>query len=69
MGKFERKWMGLLGLAAGTLLALPLSAQAAGAPEGMKEVAGNGQLTLYLNEEDASVNLSTWKVKPIASRV
>nr|WP_302111324.1 DUF5696 domain-containing protein [uncultured Acetatifactor sp.] len=55
MGKFERKWMGLLGLAAGTLLALPLSAQAAGAPEGMKEVAGNGQLTLYLNEEDASV--------------
>ncbi len=44
-----------MSLAAMALLSLPLSAQAAAAPEGMKEVAGNGQLTLYLNEEDASV--------------
>lgn len=55
MEKLKRKWRGLIGLTAMLLLGLPLSAKAASAPEGMKEAAGNGYLTLYVNEEDASV--------------
>ncbi len=56
MSKGKRIWTGLAGLAAAMLLwGMPLPAQAAEQPQGMKEVAGNGQLTLYLNEEDASV--------------
>lgn len=56
MSKGKRIWTGLAGLAAVMLLSgRTLPVEASSQPEGMKEVAGNGQLTLYLNEENASV--------------